>query len=62
MFLKELLSAMDSAAGQIAVGGGREILLYNRPDTLRGIFAYKETKGGLRRLSRLHGQKAEAQL
>lgn len=56
MFLKGILSAVDSAAGQIdSVGSGREILLYNRPDTLRGIFAHKETKGGSGRLSRLHG-------
>lgn len=37
------------------MGSGREILLYNRPDTLRGIFAHKETEGGSGRLSRLHG-------
>lgn len=56
MFLKELLSAMDSAAGQTdRVGRGREILLYNHPDTFRGIFAHKVTKGGSARLSRLHG-------
>lgn len=56
MFLKELLSAMDSAAGQIdSLGRGREILLYNHPDTLRGIFAHKVTKGGSVRFSRLQG-------
>lgn len=56
MFLKELLSSVDSAAGQIdSMGVAERSSSIIALTTLRGIFAHKETKRGSARLSRLHG-------